>query len=141
MVDSFSNLKESQHSFLPSQDPIPMEVHPPILPNFILRTSKDINNPKSHQEPPPPIIIQGEEEWEVSQIMDSKIKRGKLWYLVEWKGFSQEPEGSTWEPTENLKNFLEFFKDLDSLHPDKPGLNSSGALLFMVLGGKRNYQK
>ncbi|MBW0489308.1 hypothetical protein O181_029023 [Austropuccinia psidii MF-1] len=55
--------------------------------------------PNLHQEPPPPIIIEEEEEWEVSQVLDSKLERGKLWYLVEWKGFIQDPERSTWEPT------------------------------------------
>ncbi|MBW0593658.1 hypothetical protein O181_133373 [Austropuccinia psidii MF-1] len=83
--------------------------------------------PNRHQEPPPPIIIEEEEEWEVSQILDSKLKRGKLWYLVEWKGFSQDLERSTWEPTENLKNCPELVKDFHSLYPDKPGPNSSRA--------------
>ncbi|MBW0560059.1 hypothetical protein O181_099774 [Austropuccinia psidii MF-1] len=51
----------------------------------------------------------------------------KLWYLVEWKGFSQDPERYTWEPAENLKNCPEFVKDFHSLYPDKPGPNSSKA--------------
>ncbi|MBW0522973.1 hypothetical protein O181_062688 [Austropuccinia psidii MF-1] len=76
-------------------------------------------------KPPPPIIIKEKEEWEVSQIMDSKLKIRKLWYLVEWKGFSQDPERSTWEPAKNLKNCPELFKDSQSLYPDRPGPNSS----------------
>ncbi|MBW0477260.1 hypothetical protein O181_016975 [Austropuccinia psidii MF-1] len=79
------------------------------------------------KEPPPPIIIEEEEEWEVSKILDSKIRRGKLWHLVEWKGFSQDPERYTWEPTKNLKNFPELIKDLHSLYPGKTGPNSSRA--------------
>ncbi|MBW0549286.1 hypothetical protein O181_089001 [Austropuccinia psidii MF-1] len=47
MVGSFSNLEESQHSFLPSEAPISMGVHPPILAYFTLRASQDINNAKS----------------------------------------------------------------------------------------------
>ncbi|MBW0490939.1 hypothetical protein O181_030654 [Austropuccinia psidii MF-1] len=35
-----------------------------------------------HQEPAPPITIEEEEEWEVSQVLDSKLKRRNLWYLV-----------------------------------------------------------
>ncbi|MBW0565897.1 hypothetical protein O181_105612 [Austropuccinia psidii MF-1] len=96
--------------------------------------------PNRHQEPHPPIIIEEEEEWEVSKILDSKLKRGKLCYLVEWKGFSQASERSTWEPTKNLKNCPELVKDFHSLYPDKPGPNSSRALFFMVLGRERNYQ-
>ncbi|MBW0467507.1 hypothetical protein O181_007222 [Austropuccinia psidii MF-1] len=46
MFGSFSNLEESQHSCLPYQAPISMEVHPPSLPYFTLGTSQDINNPE-----------------------------------------------------------------------------------------------
>ncbi|MBW0483631.1 hypothetical protein O181_023346 [Austropuccinia psidii MF-1] len=93
--------------------------HIPLLE--LVKTSKV---PNWHQEPPPPIIIEEEEEWEASQMLDSKIKRRKLWYFVEFKGFSQDPERSTWEATKNLKNFPELVKDFHSLYPDKPGPNS-----------------
>ncbi|MBW0536397.1 hypothetical protein O181_076112 [Austropuccinia psidii MF-1] len=83
--------------------------------------------PNRHRELPPPIIIQEEEEWKVSQILDSKIKRGKLWYFVGWEGFSQDSEISTWEPTQNLKNCPELVRDCHSLYSDKPGPNSSRA--------------
>ncbi|MBW0491456.1 hypothetical protein O181_031171 [Austropuccinia psidii MF-1] len=83
--------------------------------------------PNWHQEPPPPIIIEEEEEWEVSQILESKLKRGKLWYLLEWIGFSQGREKSTWEQAESLNNCPELVKALHSLYPDKPGPNSSRA--------------
>ncbi|MBW0489419.1 hypothetical protein O181_029134 [Austropuccinia psidii MF-1] len=69
---------------------ISMEVHQPVFHIFLLEPVKTSTIPNWHEEPPPPIIIEKEEEWEV--ILDSKIKRGKLWYLVEWKGFSQDPE-------------------------------------------------
>ncbi|MBW0485948.1 hypothetical protein O181_025663 [Austropuccinia psidii MF-1] len=120
MVGYFSNLEESQYSCLPPQ----ASIHP-IFHISLLEPIKTSTIPNWHQEPPTPIIIEEEEEWEVSQILDSKIKRGKLWYLVEWKGFSQDPEISTWEPTENLKNCPEPVQDFHSLYTDKPGPNSS----------------
>ncbi|MBW0474574.1 hypothetical protein O181_014289 [Austropuccinia psidii MF-1] len=61
----------------------------------LLEPVKTSTIPKQHQEPPPPIIME-EEKWEVSQILDSKFKRRKLWYWVDLKGFSQAPERSTW---------------------------------------------
>ncbi|MBW0522557.1 hypothetical protein O181_062272 [Austropuccinia psidii MF-1] len=103
-----------------------MEIHPPSLPYFPLGTIQDINNPKSASRASSTIIIK-EEEWEVSQVLHSKLKRGKLWYLVEWKGFSKYSERSTWEPTENLKNCPALIKYFHSLYPDKPGPNSSKA--------------
>ncbi|MBW0488514.1 hypothetical protein O181_028229 [Austropuccinia psidii MF-1] len=92
MVGSFSNVEESQHSFLPSQW---KSIHP-VFHIYLLEPVKTSTIPNQHQEPPSPIIIEEEKEWEVSQILYSKIKRGKLWYLVEWKGFRQDPERSTW---------------------------------------------
>ncbi|MBW0548725.1 hypothetical protein O181_088440 [Austropuccinia psidii MF-1] len=114
-------------SCLPPQASIQWKSIHPVFHISLLEPVKTSAIPNRHQEPPPPIIIEEEEEWEVSQILDSKLKRGKLWYLVEWKGFSQDPERSTWEPAENLKNCPELVKDFHSLYPDKPGPNSSKA--------------
>ncbi|MBW0568333.1 hypothetical protein O181_108048 [Austropuccinia psidii MF-1] len=102
-----------------------MEIHAPSLPYFTFGTVKTSTIPNWHQEPPPPIIIEEEGEWEVSQILDSKLKRRKLWYLVEWKGFSQDSERSAWEPAESLKNSPELVKEFHFFYPDKPGPNSS----------------
>ncbi|MBW0489196.1 hypothetical protein O181_028911 [Austropuccinia psidii MF-1] len=76
----------------------------PVFHISLLEPVRTTAIPNWHQETPSPIIIEEEEEWEVSQILESKLKREKLWYLVEWKGFSQDPERSTWEPTESLNN-------------------------------------
>ncbi|MBW0593546.1 hypothetical protein O181_133261 [Austropuccinia psidii MF-1] len=101
-------------------------IHPAFHISLLepVKTSRTLNR---HQEPPPPIIIKEEGEWEVSQILESKLKRGKLWYLVGWNGFSQYSQRSTWKPTENLNNFPELVKEFHSLYPDKPGPNSSRA--------------
>ncbi|MBW0496838.1 hypothetical protein O181_036553 [Austropuccinia psidii MF-1] len=123
MVWSFSNLEQSQYSCQPSQWKL---IHP-VFHLYLLEPVKTSTISKRNQEPPPPIIIVEEEEWEVSQILDSNIKRGKLWYLVEWKGFSQEQERSIWESIENLKNCPELVKYFHSLYPEKPGPNPSRA--------------
>ncbi|MBW0594153.1 hypothetical protein O181_133868 [Austropuccinia psidii MF-1] len=99
----------------------------PVFNISLLEPVKTSTIPNQNQEPPPPITIEEEEGWEVSQVLDSKLKRRKLWYLVEWKGFSQDPERSTWEPAKNLKNCPDLVKDFHSLYPDKPGPNSSEA--------------
>ncbi|CAG9561238.1 unnamed protein product [Danaus chrysippus] len=41
-----------------------------------------------------------EEEYEVEKIMDSKKIRGKLHYLIRWKGYSADSD--TWEPSDTL---------------------------------------
>ncbi|QRW17320.1 Retrotransposable element Tf2 protein [Rhizoctonia solani] len=70
---------------------------------------------KSHEAPsqpfpeqPPPETIEGEEEYEVEQIIDSKRQRGKWFYLIKWKGYG--PEDNSWEPEELLKHSQEEIK-------------------------------
>src|SRR5271163_1405061 len=46
--------------------------------------------------PPPPEIVNGEEEWIVEEILDSKMVNRKLRYLIKWEGFSIEH--NSWEP-------------------------------------------
>ncbi|MBW0544729.1 hypothetical protein O181_084444 [Austropuccinia psidii MF-1] len=76
-------------------------VHP-VFHVSILEPFKQSTIPKQHQFPPPPAVVEEKEEWEVAQALEAKLKRGKLWYLVEWKGFRKDPERSACEPFSNL---------------------------------------
>ncbi|QRW18530.1 Retrotransposable element Tf2 protein [Rhizoctonia solani] len=67
---------------------------------------------KSHKSPsqpfpdqPPPETIEGEEEYKVEQIIDSKRQKGKWFYLIKWKGYG--PEDNSWEPEELLEHSQE----------------------------------
>ncbi|MBW0551245.1 hypothetical protein O181_090960 [Austropuccinia psidii MF-1] len=84
------DMKVSTHAYHLKAPAQWKSIHP-VFHISLLEQVKTSAIPNPHQEPPPPIIIEEEEEWEVSQILDSKLKRRKLWYLVEWKGFSQDP--------------------------------------------------
>jgi len=46
---------------------------------------------------PPPIIIDGEPEWEVEEILDSRWHRKRFQYLVKWKGYGRKH--NSWEST------------------------------------------
>ena len=50
--------------------------------------------------PPPPVEVEGEEEFEVEQILDAKWFGRTLKFLVKWKGYSDAD--NTWEPESNL---------------------------------------
>ncbi|MBW0519405.1 hypothetical protein O181_059120 [Austropuccinia psidii MF-1] len=113
MVGSFSNLEEIQYSCLSPQW---KSIHP-VFHVSLLEPVKTSTIPNQRQEPPTPIIIEEEEELEVSQILDSKLKRRKLCYLVEWKGFSQESE----DPHQN------------QLQNSRIVLNSSKILILCIL--------
>jgi len=52
-------------------------------------------------DPPPPIVCDGVKEYKVEQILDSWVFRGKLEYLVCWKGYGiKEHE---WRPAKDVK--------------------------------------
>jgi len=63
------------------------------------------------KEQPAPVIIEGEEEWEVERILNKQWIRGKDKYLVRWKGFTVESD--TWEGKENLENTKEAIEEYE----------------------------
>jgi Chromo (CHRromatin Organisation MOdifier) domain len=62
------------------------------------------------QEPPPPIEIDGELEYEVEDIVDKRIRRNKEEYLVKWLGYDSDEDKMTWEPYENVKHLTDLLK-------------------------------
>ncbi|MBW0517664.1 hypothetical protein O181_057379 [Austropuccinia psidii MF-1] len=60
----------------------------------LLESVKQSSIPNCNQMPPP-VLVEEQEECQVAQVLDSKFKRGKLWCLLEWKGFSEYPERTT----------------------------------------------
>mgnify|MGYP000432717838 CR=1 FL=1 len=56
---------------------------------------------------PPSPLIEFEEglEYEVKAILDSKVVKKKLFYLVDWLGYKLPNQ--LWEPAENLNNTKE----------------------------------
>jgi hypothetical protein len=63
-----------------------MKIHP-VFHVSLLEPYKESSIPKRSQVPPPPLEIEGQEEFEVSDILDSRIIRRKLEYLVQWQGY------------------------------------------------------
>ncbi|MBW0524648.1 hypothetical protein O181_064363 [Austropuccinia psidii MF-1] len=110
-------------------------VHP-VFHVSLLEPVKQSAIPNQHQLPPPPVLVEEQEEWEVAQVLDSKLKRGKLWYLVEWKGFSEDPERTSWEPASNLTNSPDLVKDFHSLYPGKPGPKYLKSLIYGAWWGE-----
>ncbi|MBW0491759.1 hypothetical protein O181_031474 [Austropuccinia psidii MF-1] len=106
--------------------PLQWKLVHPVFHVSLLELVKQSSIPNcNHFPPPPPGLVEEKEEWEVAQVLDSKLKRGKLWYLVKWKAFSKDPERTTWELAFNLTNSPDLVKDFHSLYPDKPGPNTS----------------
>ena len=66
----------------------------------------------------PLVEIEEDEEFEVSEILDSKIIRKKLEYLVHWQGYDISER--TWEPISNLRHVPEMIQDFHHQYPIKP---------------------
>ena len=88
----------------------------PAMPNTI---------PNQTQPPPPPIEVDGEPEYEVSEILDSKVDRQrktcKLLYLVRWAGYEGTDEETSWLLATKLGNISELVEDFHAKYPDRPG--------------------
>ncbi|XP_062835829.1 uncharacterized protein LOC134298700 [Anolis carolinensis] len=70
-----------------------MRIHPVFHRSLLLPADgvcPDVNRP-----PPGPTLVDGEEEFEVQDILDSRIHRRRLQYLIDWVGYG--PEERSWE--------------------------------------------
>ena len=76
------------------------------------------------QPAPAPVIIDGEPEYEISQIVDSKIDRRracKLLYKVIWLGYEDTGDESKWIPVSELTHATDLVSDFHIAYPTKPG--------------------
>ena len=90
---------------------------------------------RKHPEPPP-VEVEGEEEYEVERILDSRIFRRGLQYLVKWKGYDDSQ--TTWEPARNLTHAPDLVQDFHVRQPSAPrrlSMSSFASLSFAAVPG------
>ena len=64
---------------------------------------------------PEAVEVEGTPEYEVEEILDSRLKRGKLEYLVKWSGYMDDY--NTWKPESNLGNSKEVINNFHKSNP------------------------
>jgi predicted aspartyl protease len=79
--------------------------------------------------PPDPVTIEGEEEYEVDHIRDSKVFGRSLKYLVRWTGYGEGED--TWEPAKNLAHSPDKVSEFHSKNPGVP--RKIAALIYASL--------
>jgi len=97
--------------------PTNLKIHP-VFHVSLLRKHKESPEefPRDASSPPPPIFLSGQDEpeYEVETILDKRLHRGRLQYLVKWKGYPAYD--ATWEPLTNLTNALDLVKRYDRIY-------------------------
>ena len=76
------------------------------------------------KQPPPPIIIEEEPEYELEEIIDSRLHYGKLQYRAKWTGYSPEHD-KAWYPHENFENADLAKQQFHQRYPHKPDQNQN----------------
>jgi hypothetical protein len=67
--------------------------------------------------PPPPELVNEKEEYNVESVLNSRMFRQRLQYLVRWKGYGVEH--NSWEYAENVENTPEKVAEFHSKNPAK----------------------
>src|SRR5882724_5254834 len=70
-------------------------------------------------DPPPPQVVKDRvKEYEVEWILDSQLFRGKLEYLVHWKGYRVEED--EWRLDKDIKGSRRLISEFHHRNPEAP---------------------
>ncbi|QRW23575.1 Retrotransposable element Tf2 protein [Rhizoctonia solani] len=86
--------------------PPTMRIHNVFYVGLLSKVKRD--DKRAFENRPPPVTVDGEEEYKVEGITDAEERNGKWFFQVKWKGYGSKE--NMWEPWENLKNAGEFLK-------------------------------
>ena len=95
--------------------PKSIRIHPVVNVSRVQLYKPQVEEQK--KIPPKPVIIEGEEEFEVEKILNKRTVRGKEKFLVRWKGYMAEED--TWENRENLKNTKELVEEFKKIYGEE----------------------
>ena len=98
--------------------PMAMKIHLVFHVDLLMQYREtDAHGP--NYKKPPPEIIEGEPEWEVEKIINSRLygRYKKLQFLVRWKGFP--PSEDSWVPEPDL-SAPDLVEDFYATHPHAP---------------------
>jgi len=98
--------------------PDTMKIHNTIHIS-LLEPYEDKKFPSQKQEPSPPVIIEGEPEYELEEIVDARLDYGKLQYRAKWTGYSPEYD-KVWYSASNFENAVHAKQRFHKRYPEKP---------------------
>ncbi|CAJ0955039.1 unnamed protein product [Ranitomeya imitator] len=83
-------------------------------------------------DPHAPVLVEGELEYIVEKILDSRVSRRKLQYLVKWKGYAQEDNSWVFASDVHAPDLVRAFH---MAHPGRPGSSGEGSVTPPQGGG------
>jgi len=89
----------------------------------LIEPYEDNRFPSQIKEPPPPIVGEGKEEYELDEIIDSRLHYNELQYRAKWKGYLPEHD-KVWYPAENCNNAEHTVQRFHQGYPRKPGVDT-----------------
>lgn len=92
-----------------------IKIHP-VFHVSLLHSHRENTIPDRLPIVPPITIVNGQEEYEVDKIMESRTYHGGLQYKIRWRGFG--PSQDTWEPVEALDNAKEAIEAFHTRYPN-----------------------
>jgi reverse transcriptase-like protein/integrase-like protein/chromodomain-containing protein len=98
--------------------PPSMRIHP-VFHVSLLEKVKENQFTSKEQPGPPPMIIEGEEEYLVKEILDSRMVGRNLQYLVDWEGYP--PSERCWVAARDV-HAPECVTEFHRRYPSKPSL-------------------
>jgi len=93
-----------------------------------LEPYQDNRFPSQIKELPPPIQIEGEDEYELDEIIDSRLHYNKLQYRAKWKGYLPEHDKVSY-PAENFNHAEHTVQRFHRCNPGKPGVDTRVTIL------------
>jgi hypothetical protein len=82
----------------------------------LLRLDENDPLPGQIQEPTPPIQVDGQNEWEIEDILDSRYYYARCQYRVKWKG---QPLDLQWYNSDGFENASEITRKFHDQYPEK----------------------
>ena len=97
-----------------------IKIHP-VFSSDCLCKAADNSLPGQRNESLSPIVVTGDQEYEVQEIIAIKTIQGNLRYRALWIGYNEDLE---WYPADNFKYSPHLLKQFHLINSEQPGLST-----------------
>ena len=94
-----------------------LSIHPVFHVSLLEKATENCFSNRSQDISPPPVMVNNQKEYMVNQILDSRLSRGKLQYLIDWKGYP--PSERCWVDSTDIHAAAKL-RDFHMRYPQKP---------------------